>query len=934
MFCIPKYLFILCTITSVKAIGLRIDGLLNLGDNWNYEYRILRSDAANGDTHQRAEEDTDDKNFEDEYFQNDEPDKNVEAANLQKDDEEIPPADFQAIFKEEREIAYKKNEDKARAIDKMIARQKEEEKIQSQIESARDHLRLVEDKFRNNVKRLRKEAENPKLDQRLGPDKYKMHYIHNNKIAKTDITTAATERSNNATVDVKIGTAIIYEEATKKTTKKIKTTTVREVKKEYKDTRYSSESRSSESRDFSETFATVKNKTKDVKGPHAHVSTSKVNIMNKDNYTTQAPVKKIEVPVNKSIHYENKTRTPPTSTKVTTVRTKEIFTEPHTVGNDSRVIEFIEHLFNHSLKIFSKIREKTDQDHVKAQINDLAASYHKKFKEFIKDTKGQMIKTRLGTQKVILNTIDTSNRLLRRLLNFLINNMDKKGSLRHNARITNKLEKAIELEQKVQSLRACKRFGICRMGSGLSEFIIKILSILLKCDDAKFKQSIDAFTEVAKSTDYNGILESHIEKKLKILIGYLEKASIFMVRAMVMILKNTLMSQNKPMIVSNHTARSNVVNSTLIFLEIVDLLDTEVPKTEANQKDWNDMTNSLEQFANGKRKDIQAIMEVIFNHFTKNLKSLVEGRGMVPVFILCILLQTAAGALMYGYRRDSDDQPDLISDSKQSTQQKYDQLLSHLRSLFKERPDDNASSKSEDYNDFNPINNSGDKQHFDDLISEVTSALDNIKKELIKFNNDGILTLETPTIKPERRFKRDLSKTNLTVINTTTTSENDSVAANATEKPEPVTEKVKLLRDNNVTVKMEVLRVKNETDTNISGRRMMQFPSPPKYVTTTSRVKDKLLSYLEDTFNEVERKIKPLTNIKIALSNDDHYRIGYIIATIDTLEVNLKKLKNDMNLHQNVWDDEKILDLFDRIKATNTVTTSLIETLKQYLPRN
>ena len=231
------------------------------------------------------------------------------------------------------------------------------------------------------------------------------------------------------------------------------------------------------------------------------------------------------------------------------------------------------------------------------------------------------------------------------------------------------------------------------------------------------------------------------------------------------------------------------------------------------------------------------------------------------------------------------------------------------------------------------------KKEFSEVLTNVATMLDKITTELVKFNKEGYLKTEKSDVKPERRFKRDVS--NETVGNATSSEKNATENVTTTENPETVVAQVEPLP---AKVKNETLKAKTRTiediiknnDTTVTGRRMMpmHMGPVPEYVTTTSRVKDKLLSYLEDTFNEVERKIKPLTNIKIALSNDDHYRIGYIIATIDTLEVNLKKLKNDMNLHQHDWDDEKILDLFDRIKATNTVTTTLIESLKKYLPRS
>lgn len=261
---------------------------------------------------------------------------------------------------------------------------------------------------------------------------------------------------------------------------------------------------------------------------------------------------------------------------------------------------------------------------------------------------------------------------------------------------------------------------------------------------------------------------------------------------------------------------------------------------------------------------------------------------------------------------------------------RYEQILSKLHEIFDDKSPENdfEYKKFEDYNDLTTHSKDLDKQEAQEVLGEVTSALEKIKKDLLKYSDSDIVTVELPFEKKQSRHKRDVSNESDTNSNILRTLPED-----VTENSETTTEKADIVTEKDViTEKTEAVTVKTEhanNDTESNGRRMM-----PDYIITTSRVKDKLLSYLEDTFNEVERKIKPLTNIKIALSNDDHYRIGYIIATIDTLEVNLKKVKNDMNLHQNVWDDEKILDLFDKIKATNNVATKLIESLKKYLPKN
>ncbi|KAF9421730.1 hypothetical protein HW555_002411 [Spodoptera exigua] len=145
---------------------------------------------------------------------------------------------------------------------------------------------------------------------------------------------------------------------------------------------------------------------------------------------------------------------------------------------------------------------------------------------------------------------------------------------------------------------------------------------------------------------------------------------------------------------------------------------------------------------------------------------------------------------------------------------------------------------------------------------------------------------------------------------------------------ETITDNLKIISLVNDTADRLLLNEKKSTeDLDAQTRRAI----PALEYQPQSRIKGKLLSYLEETFDEIDRKIKPLTNIKIALSNNNEYRIGYIIATIDTMQVNLKKWKENTRVNQHKWNDEKILDVFDRIKATNKVTSNLIETLKRHL---
>ncbi|KAH9627729.1 hypothetical protein HF086_017272 [Spodoptera exigua] len=191
-------------------------------------------------------------------------------------------------------------------------------------------------------------------------------------------------------------------------------------------------------------------------------------------------------------------------------------------------------------------------------------------------------------------------------------------------------------------------------------------------------------------------------------------------------------------------------------------------------------------------------------------------------------------------------------------------------------------------------------------------------------------TLQTESKLKENRYKRSfyndtVDDNYVSVVNDTDDRTN---LTKTTDEIETITDNLKIISLVNDTADRLLLNEKKSTDDlDAQTRRAI----PALEYQPQSRIKGKLLSYLEETFDEIDRKIKPLTNIKIALSNNNEYRIGYIIATIDTMQVNLKKWKENTRVNQHKWNDEKILDVFDRIKATNKVTTNLIETLKRHL---
>ncbi|KAL0858326.1 hypothetical protein ABMA27_012221 [Loxostege sticticalis] len=277
-----------------------------------------------------------------------------------------------------------------------------------------------------------------------------------------------------------------------------------------------------------------------------------------------------------------------------------MFEEPHSVKEDKKINEFTYHVYKQSLKVFDEIRKKVDPA-VEHKVETLARNYDTKFREFINETLNQKIKTRLGSQRVVLNIIETSNQLLKRLVNHFIGDLNR-GSLRSKAAAVNVFQKAVERESELELRHACNKFGFCRTSAGFSSFMINFFTIIIKTDDRKNKQAADAVTEVLKNTDFSNIMEPKTVKRFKHAIEVVEKLETDMVRAMFMIAKNVFAMKNRPLNVM--VKGSEHINKTVALMEIVDELDKRLPSNDENQQEWDSITEGITDWSEGKRHDI------------------------------------------------------------------------------------------------------------------------------------------------------------------------------------------------------------------------------------------------------------------------------------------------------------------------------------------
>lgn len=291
-----------------------------------------------------------------------------------------------------------------------------------------------------------------------------------------------------------------------------------------------------------------------------------------------------------------------------------LFEFPHAVSEDEKINDFTYHVYKQSLNIFDEIKKKVDPS-LAHRVDVLTKNYDEKFRDFINDTMKQKIKTRLGTQRVILNTIDTSNRLLKRLVNYFIGDMQRDGVLRTNDVAVNVFLKEIERGSNLEMLHVCSKFGICRSAQGFGDFLVEVLSIILKSDKEKIKRASDALTEVLKNTDWSKIMKSTTKRKFNNKIEAIEKYDDAKVKAFFWITKNVLALKNQPITVM--VTGSRHINKTVAVLEVIDELEKHLPANEENKLEWMDIRNSFRDWSAGKRKDILEIMTALISHIKK-----------------------------------------------------------------------------------------------------------------------------------------------------------------------------------------------------------------------------------------------------------------------------------------------------------------------------
>ncbi|XP_053620889.1 uncharacterized protein LOC128681190 [Plodia interpunctella] len=291
--------------------------------------------------------------------------------------------------------------------------------------------------------------------------------------------------------------------------------------------------------------------------------------------------------------------------------------KPRKVEDIKDVEDFARHVFKNSIKTIKSINRRLDKN-LRSKANFSEEAYKWRFIRFINDSLSHTMRTESGTQKFVLNTIQTSNNILRRLTNYFLLNTFKQGP---GGNVEETLLKEIDRNNKKEYKYICQRYHICRSDKSFSSFLGEFTSIMATLDSSQLKTANNALTEVLKETDVSKIMDKSTEATFKKTINNLEIIDGSAMKPAIIILKNIFINRNKPLpilremrvSVSTLTVPIQAVNN------ILDAFDMALPPTRHNKLEWSQINNSFKEWRDGKRTDILQIVQRLVSHMDKGV---------------------------------------------------------------------------------------------------------------------------------------------------------------------------------------------------------------------------------------------------------------------------------------------------------------------------
>ncbi|XP_063545186.1 uncharacterized protein LOC134753273 [Cydia strobilella] len=304
------------------------------------------------------------------------------------------------------------------------------------------------------------------------------------------------------------------------------------------------------------------------------------------------------------------------TTRVSIPRTTKF--KRHKVQDDERIRKFTAHVYEQALKVFESMKKKTDP-YTATKIDALAETYKQKFTDFVEKTRNVDIKTRQGTQNVILHTIDTSNLIMERIVNFLKTDMLGEGTTALRQGGASRLQKEVDTVKLLEHEHACKMFGICRSANGFRDKLQNIISTLLSLPDNKLLQANDAATEILKDADLSAFISSYATlHRVEKTIRSLENIDALTLRKNLEVLFGVLSQSHLPLIVDRAKSFEKLsVKRTVSFHALLDAIEDALPPTEANKSEWGDIANRLKIWKDGGVSDVQETLKILYNNVNR-----------------------------------------------------------------------------------------------------------------------------------------------------------------------------------------------------------------------------------------------------------------------------------------------------------------------------
>lgn len=267
-------------------------------------------------------------------------------------------------------------------------------------------------------------------------------------------------------------------------------------------------------------------------------------------------------------------------------------------------------------------------------------------------------------------------------------------------------------------------------------------------------------------------------------------------------------------------------------------------------------------------------------------------------------------------KEDKDDklgEMDIVDATRRSNSNYYRRFLEYFKNAFKGRSNTFAPEITEK----NPTVTAPQVQDpIAEILTNLSGTLTKLNEYLEKESKDNLfMVLKLPrTVNVNSlRVKRDLFENTIrnqtTVINTTITPTENETLLNKTD----------VKNSSKKATPADVQCNFNET------RRDIIFASESN---DTLEVKQKLLTYIEENFQELKEQIKKLQEMKQIYEGDSGFRVGYIIANVDVLQDNIKKLKEVTDENNNLWTERQLIEVFDKLKASNKVMVGLMQNVK------